>query len=326
MPHPDDPKRIVRQWSLLLFLLRHRYGATLGKLRESTGASRTTIWRDLRALQSAGIPIEEHTVSGERRVSLRATDLPALVLTPLQVQSLSLARRLLGPLQGTAILDAYDEILSRLGRPVRPVAQSGACERVATHRRALDAAIAGGRAVRIAFVNVGEAAARPRQVDPLGWRFVRNELYLLAFDHDRAAQRSFATSRIRGVELLGPATTRGLDDPHAPLFAATEGLETLPTVEVEVDLSPVAAAHLATRPLSAQQVEHHRSDGSLRLTAEVAGLWATVDWIVAWGAEVRAVAPPALVDAVTTRLRAALDRYELPVQASKKTERVVSDT
>jgi predicted DNA-binding transcriptional regulator YafY len=315
MPHPDDPKRIVRQWTILLFLLRHRYGATLSRLRETTGASRSTIWRDLRALQMAGIPIEEHTVSGERRVSLRATDLPALVLTPLQVQSLALARRLLGTLQGTAILDAYDEILSRLGRPVRPVPQSESEERLATHRRALDAAIAGGRAARIRFVNVGEAAERPRHIDPLGWRLVRSELYLLAFDHDRGAQRSFATSRIRGVELLGPATTRRLDDPHAPLFAATEGLETLPTVEVEVELSPVAAAHLAARPLSAQQVEHRRADGSLRLTAQVAGLWATVDWIVAWGAEVRAVSPPALVEAVTTRLLAALARYETPVQS-----------
>ncbi len=316
MPHPDDPKRIVRQWTILLFLLRHRYGATLARLRETTGASRTTIWRDLRALQMAGVPIEEHTVSGERRVSLRATDLPALVLTPLQVQSLSLARRLLGPLQGTAILDAYDEILSRLGRSVQTAPQSESEARLASHRRTLDRAISAGRAARLLFVNVGEATERHRHVDPLGWRFVRNELYLLAFDHDRAAQRSFATSRIRGVELLGPALTRGLEDPHAPLFAATEGLETLPTVEVEIELSPVASAHLAARPLSAQQTEYRHPDGSTRLTAPVAGLWGTVDWIVAWGAEVRAIAPPALVEAVRDRLQAALARYETPVRNS----------
>ena len=317
MPTPHDPKRIVRQWTILLLLLRHRYGATLTRLRESTGASRVTIWRDLRALQAAGIPIAEDTAAGERRVSLRATDLPALVLSPLQVQSLELARRLLGPLSGTALLDGYDEILLRLGRPVRGTPQSDGEATLAEHRRTLEAAIAARESVRIQFVNVGEAHARARLVDPIGWRFVRGELSLLAWDHERAAQRSFATSRVRGVERLAIPAAHALDDPHAPLFAATEALPTLPAVDVEIELSPVATAHLASRPLSATQVEHPQADGTTRLTARVAGLWGTVDWVVSWGGEVRALAPPQLVADVRARLQAALSRYEPPTRRKK---------
>jgi predicted DNA-binding transcriptional regulator YafY len=116
--HQHDRQRIARQWTLLLLLIRNRFGMTLGRLRESLGVSRVTLWRDLRALGDAGLPIEEQSAGGEKRIVLRTSDLPALILSPRPVQALDLSRRLLGPLEGTGLLEAYDDILLRVGRPV----------------------------------------------------------------------------------------------------------------------------------------------------------------------------------------------------------------
>jgi predicted DNA-binding transcriptional regulator YafY len=115
MATKHDRQRITRQWTLLLLLIRHRFGLTLGRLREEVGVSRVTLWRDLRTLAEAGVPIEERVAGGEKKVVLRTSDLPALILSPLQVQALNLARRLLGPMEGTALLEAYDDILQRVG-------------------------------------------------------------------------------------------------------------------------------------------------------------------------------------------------------------------
>jgi predicted DNA-binding transcriptional regulator YafY len=73
--------------------MRDRYGLTLARLREELGVSRVTLWRDLRAPGDAGVPVEEQSAGGEKRIVLRTSDLPALILSPLQVQALDLSLR-----------------------------------------------------------------------------------------------------------------------------------------------------------------------------------------------------------------------------------------
>ncbi len=313
-----DPERVIRQWIIVLQLMRHRHGATLPKLRDVTGVSRMTIWRDLQALRLAGLPIDETTINGERRVSIRTTELPALILSPLQIQALDLGRRLLLPLDGTPLLDAYDDILVRVGRSLRGVPEVGSeGARQAGVRRTLSEAIAAGRVVRFGFVKVRESERLKREVEPLGWRFVRGELYLLAFDRLARARRSFASTRIHEVEVLDAASGNASEAPGADLFGTAEGLTTLESERVVIEMTPVGAAHLALRPLSASQVEHWRPDGSLRLEAQVSGLQMTADWLMTWYGDARAVSPPALVAEVVSRFRRGLEVH-LAAPAAEK--------
>ena len=304
MPTEHDKTRIARQWAILLTLVRSRFGVTNAKLREQMGVSRHTIWPDLTALAEAGVPIEEHIENGERRFKLQTTDLPALTLLPAHVQALAVSRAMLGALEGTALLDAYDDILVRVGRPARARTRSAVEERVVAMRRLAEQALRRGRRLEIEFVNVGQAIARPRRVDPLGWLFARGELYLRAHDLERDAPRSFATSRIRSLDILPEPAEHAPDPAESPWFLTGPDLPSLPTYEVEVHLSPIAAAHLAARPLHPTQVEHPEPDGTVRLTARVAGLWSTLEWLAAWGPEVRPIAPPELVEQALERARA----------------------
>ena len=232
MPTKYDRHRITRQWTLILLLIRHRYGLTLARLAELLHISRITLWRDLKALGDAGLPLEDDASGGEKRIRLRTSDLPALILSPLQVQALELSRRLLGPLEGTALLDAYDEILLRVGRTPRRGAVGpeggGSPGGAAAHRRALESALAARRRVRLTYLNVGEAEARSREVEPLGWRFVKGELYLVAYDLQRRGERSFSSHRIRAVEALAEASERTASGEETGYFSAGEMLATPP--------------------------------------------------------------------------------------------------
>ncbi len=309
-----DRQRIKRQWTLVLLLMRNRYGLTLARLREELGVSRITLWRDLRALTDAGLPVEEQLSGGEKRILLRTSDLPALILTPLQVQALDLSRRLLGPLEGTELLEAYDDILRRVGRPVsnpRSAPDAPGAD-VASIRREVEAGLRRRVRLRISFINVGESEPRLRTIEPIGWRFVRGELYLLAWDVERGAERSFASHRIRVVEALPEPAERTPVDDDKGFFAPAEGLESLPEHDVVIDLSPIAVAHLVTRPLHASQRVEPRPDGGARLVARVPGLWFPADWVLSWGGEARPLAPTGLVDLVRERAQRTLDALDAP--------------
>ncbi len=55
---PND-SRLTRQWILLRTVSSRRYGATVKELAEKLEVSLKTIRRDLTALQTAGLPLEE---------------------------------------------------------------------------------------------------------------------------------------------------------------------------------------------------------------------------------------------------------------------------
>jgi predicted DNA-binding transcriptional regulator YafY len=314
MATKHDRQRITRQWTLLLLLIRHRFGLTLGRLREGVGVSRVTLWRDLRTLSEAGVPIEERVAGGEKKVVLRTSDLPALILSPLQIQALKLARRLLGPMEGTALLEAYDDILQRVGCdvPGARTAPDAPGADVATIRREVEDGLRRRVRLQISFLNVGESEPRMRTIEPIGWRFVRGELYLLAWDVERGAERSFASHRIRVVAALPENAERTPVDDDTGFFAPAEGLESLPEHDVVIDLSPIAAAHLVTRPLHASQRVEPRPNGGARLVARVPGLWFPADWVLSWGGEARPIAPGGLIDLVRERAQHTLDVLSAP--------------
>lgn len=187
--------------------------------------------------------------------------------------------------------------------------------------------IAAGRVVRFGFVRVGESQVLPREVEPLGWRFVRGQLYLLAYDRNQRARRRYASTRISAVEVLEARSTHASEAPGTDLLGTAEGPETLPPLDVEVVMTPVGAHQLAARPLSAQQVETRLPDGSVRVEARVAGLLMTVDRVVSRGGEARAVSPRDLVELVLDRFRRGLELHEGDTSEKKvkAPDRVVSD-
>src|SRR5258705_2689060 len=89
--------RLARQWQLLSAISKTRRGLAVPKLMEVTGQSRPNLYRDLRVLEEAGLPLTRE--DGRVRL-LTDKELPPLAFSALQIASLHLARLQLAPLPG----------------------------------------------------------------------------------------------------------------------------------------------------------------------------------------------------------------------------------
>jgi predicted DNA-binding transcriptional regulator YafY len=214
-----ETKPIARQWLILVCLLRSRSGVAVRDLQEKCGVSRATLYNDLKILR-AHFTIDTELRDGKAWLILLPTNLPGLVLSEEQILALETARRLLSQLDGTALLDAYNEILAALGRPVRRGPLTPARERQRNIRRAVDDALRRRRRLEFSYVRAGETTRHMRTVDPIGWRLVADILYLLAFDESSDEWRSFAASRIGDAVALSEEAIE-FDE---PLFAAERTL------------------------------------------------------------------------------------------------------
>jgi predicted DNA-binding transcriptional regulator YafY len=290
--------RTLRLWVIMQAMFEHAHvGVTLQMLEELTGRSRSTIWRDLNLLARAGVAYEEdNDDEGRKRLRLPKASLPRLLLMPKHMLAITVARRTLSALEGTSMLDAYDDILSRIGRPAPRADLSPEEVQLVAYRRMVEQGFERGVRLRILYLNVGQTAPRPREIDPLAWQWVRDEVYLLAFDHGARAPRSFATTRLRGVEVTDAPVSTPPSPAERPWFRLSDDLDSLPAYRVTLELSPVAFAQLPSRPLNGSQRLEPRPDGTAVLTAQVAGLWKTAEWISSWGADVRPLHPPELVE------------------------------
>lgn len=306
---------LLRQWRLISVL--HEAGPRgLGPraLEETLAVAHATLYRDLETLREVGIPIEKRTVAGEARYGLTAPPLPALAPSSLELAALRLARHSLQGLEGLAILDELDRLLSRWSdRPLDPLALSveekPRARRESTVRE-LDRAIRRNLRIRFLYRSSRDLDLVQRTADPLVLRWVDGALYLIAWDLDREDIRTFKVPRI-GELSVGPEPS----DPHpdfdeAELFAhSVKVWSGDDLIDVVIRLRPEVAWLASEYPLVPDQLVDADDDGSVLVKATVAGIPEALRWVLRWGASAEAVAPETLREAVKSELAGALDAY-----------------
>ena len=306
---------IVRQWQLIQAMNRRQRGATIAQLVEAAAASRATVYRDLGQLRQAGIPIGCDRVNGEARYRLDDWDLPPLRITPLQHAGLQLAQRSMRALVGTRLARELDALLAAAGDPGadghvdRHLSIRGGPHHDPALIATLDRALRKGVQLRLRYRGRKDAAPSPRRVDPLSLRLVGDQLYLVAFDHDRAAPRTFKVPRIGHAQLLDQ---KAADHPDIDLDALYRDAVRIwhgePT-EVVVRLDPSVARLASEWPLHRSQALEPQPDGAILVRATVAGTTETMRWCLGWGKAAQALNPPELVAAIAAELHAAAAHY-----------------
>ena len=177
--------------------------------------------RDKQELREMGIPLLTDDRDGYRIPQVEFS-LPELNFTPAETAALGLAARLwstttLESAGAGAVRKIRDAAEPGNKRP-RPKAQTLRAEppqllqpRVRTGDpafRPLWSAVQARRAVRFAYRKEGERDAETRHLHPWGLVFFHGRWYLVGFDQDRGARRTFRLSRITGpVAVTGPAGT-----------------------------------------------------------------------------------------------------------------------
>ncbi|MBA2489756.1 MAG: WYL domain-containing protein [Chloroflexi bacterium] len=322
--------RAARYLRIASILNGHPEGISAQAVADRIGASKRTIYRDLRAMdEQAGLPIWQ-----EAGLWGLADDafLPSLKLTLGEAMTLFLAARVLAKAtdeHDTELIGAFVKLAQivppvlaeHIQATVDAVAEVPRNERFTRVFRTLTEAWAHRRVVEIEYgpspydASSGSrrARVRPWAIEPSA---LTHALYLIGWDEGREGRRTFKVERIVSATLT----------PHRfePDSGTSVAIELLRAWDVMSDEAPVkvvlrflpavAARAAETRWHPSQEIVE-LPDGSLRWAGRVAGLREIRIWILGWGADVEVLEPPELRREVGTELRAAAERYEAEAPA-----------
>jgi proteasome accessory factor B len=285
--------RLERLTDLVLVLLRDQRPKSLREIAaEVPGypaegeARRQAFERDKRTLRDGGIDVSAVPIDGREQVGylIRPEDfyLPELDLTADEQAALNLA------VAGVHLGDPSGrDALWRLGLPasagVRPFADLTALPALPTLYDAVRA-----RAV-VAFDYRGER----RRVAPALLRFRGGWWYLVGFDLDKEAPRTFRVDRMEDHPTVSEPGSAALPDTFDPSAALPEepwrmGEEDAVAVDVLIDagLAPLVVAEVGT-----STVHERRDDGAVVVRLEVTNLAALRSWVLELGEHAEIVAP-----------------------------------
>jgi predicted DNA-binding transcriptional regulator YafY len=301
-------------------------GITPLEIAKRTGMAKRTVYRDLKAIDGElGIPVwSEH---GRWGVDADAF-LPPLRLTLSEAMAIFLSARLLA-----RYMDKHDPVLAsaftkleeglppslrdHVERTVRDLASRDVDPVFNRHVGDLTRAWADRRVVTFEYAPAPYSGARePRRatVRPylLEPSLQTHALYLIGFDEERAAMRTFKVERIRDLAVLPRTFDDPEDDVVAQLRRAWDIIADQPATEVSLRFRPEVAGRVMEAQWHPSQHVSSLPDGSIEWRATVAGTIEIRLWILSWGSDVEVLGPASLRDDVVATLRAALGRYDGP--------------
>jgi len=286
--------RLERLTDLVLVLLRDQRPKSLREIAaEVPGypaegeARRQAFERDKRTLRDGGVEVSAVPIDGREQVGyvIRPDDfyLPDLDLTPDEQAALNLAVAAvhLGDPSGR-------DALWRLGLPassgVRPIADLAALPALPVLYDAVR------RRATVAFDYRGVA----RRVAPALLRFRGGWWYMVGYDLDKEASRTFRVDRMDCPPELGAPGSAVLPpefDPEAALpeepWRMGEGDVLLVDVLVDAMVAPLVEAEVG-----AATVADRRPDGAVVVRMEVTNLAALRSWVLELGEHAEVLGPP----------------------------------
>jgi proteasome accessory factor C len=298
--------RLERLTDLVLVLLHTPRPLSLEEIAqevpgypESQGARRQAFERDKRLLREEGIPLVTEPVAGHEqygyRIDPESLYLPDLGLEPEEWAALQLA------VAGVHLGDPSGrDALLKLGATgvaeTRPVAALAPVEALVPLFEATRASAA------VTFGYHGER----RSVSPGGLWFRHGRWYLVGWDHDRAAARTFRVDRMEDVPAVGAPGSGELPEGFDPAAAAPdEPWRAGPSERGELLLLVDAIeGGRVTEEVGARAVEERRDDGSVLLRLGVSSPEAMRSWVLGLLDHAEVVGPPDLRAAIVAWLEA----------------------
>ena len=316
MPQMEPLERLL---NLVGLLLETRRPVTFEEIREAmpeayggenAESAKRKFERDKDDLRTYDIPLEMHDVDawGSEQGYLIAKDayyLPEISFTPDEMAALYVAAQTAGE-DHTAeqavrklLYGAEGGVLS--GFAGSPLA-AGSDTPGRTLLAAADAALR-QRRVRFGY-RTSSGRASDRDVDAFAMVSRGGRWYLVGYDRERDGVRAFRLSRFTadptdaGEGSSPPDGFRAADHVHGPVGEGD------PNAHAVIAFSP-QVAWWATTGLPGARPGAPRDDGWVQVDVPLADEGAVIGWVLGFGPDAEALAPPAFRDEVVRRLEAA---------------------
>jgi len=295
------------------------------KLVESLEVSRKTVVRDIAFMRDRlDLPIEFDPRLNAYRYTQPVNSFPTVNVTEGELLALLVAQRALEQYRGTPFHRQLEVAFGKLAAGLRDrISFSPADELRAVSFKniglgktdlavfnALSAAVLHQVEVTFAYRKPGEAKAAPRRVQPYHLANRENLWYLVGFDPERGALRTFALTRITGVATTKTAFKRPMDFSPEKFFASALGvLGGAGDWRVVIRFTAAAAERVREREWHESQEIRELPGGALELHLRLGALEEVEQWILSWGAAAEVMGPPELRERLGKTVNALAKTY-----------------
>jgi predicted DNA-binding transcriptional regulator YafY len=321
--------QFIRQWSLLKALEARRSGGLrIEDLCKELKANRRTVYRDLDVLRAAGFSIDKESRPDGHVYYLipQGARTPPIPFTATELLALYFSQGLLKPLEGTPFKQGIASALAKIERtlPVHAldfvgaanqslVLKSTAFKNYTAHARKMEELLRASRerrVVEIAYRALHADETVVHRFHPYCSTLHDGSFYWIGHSELRGAMRTFLLDRIQRARVLDDRfeVPPGFD-PEALLDESFGIVHEGRTETVRIEFVPQAARLVKERTWHPTQKIESRPDGSVILSMETAGLDEISRWVLSFGPEAKALAPPALVEQVRQAHAEASRRY-----------------
>ena len=299
-------------------------GISAVDLSKQIGVSKRTIYRDLNAMDlDGGLAIWN---DGGRFGLDADAFLPPLALTLPEAMAFFLAARLLTKATDeldTEIIGAFVKLAQVLPPVLAEQLQETADSFADTPRdesftrvlRTLTQALAGRRVVEIEYeagvYDPSKGIRRTRvhtyAIEPSAQT---RALYLIGYDEEREARRTYKVERIREVSLTPETFPAQGPSVAQEMRAAWDVVGDDTPVDITIRFDPRVAQRVAETRWHPSQVAQVEADGSLLWRARISGILEVRSWILGWGLDAEVLEPTELRDWVANQHGRALAQYQ----------------
>ena len=295
------------------------------KMMNALEVSRKTIVRDIAFMRDQlNLPIEFDPLIQAYRYTHPVNAFPTVHVTEGELLALLVARRALEQYQGTPFhrqLElAFDKLTSglkdRISFSPADELRAVSFKNIGLGRtdlavfNALSGAVLRQEEVAFAYRKPGDAKKSARRVRPYHLANRENLWYLIGFDLERGALRTFALPRISDVTVTKATFTRPPDFSPENFFATALGvLGGAGDYRVAIRFAPSVTERVREREWHESQEIRELADGGIELTMRLGALTEVEQWVLGWGAAAEVIGPAELRDSVRKTVRALAERY-----------------
>lgn len=293
--------------------------------------NRKTIQRDLNFMRDElALPIDYSETSHGYFYTRPVNDFPFLKTSSEDLVALVLARNALGPLKGSALEASLRSGFQRLQAgmseqvtiPWSDIDQAFSVKSIGMTERdvflfdRLAKAVLESRELQFDYRKLKDDAPARRRIQPYHLAEIDGGWYVIGFDLERQARRTFAVQRMRSVHLTAKRFVRSrdfrLEDHFAGSFGVWSGEDKgSPKFLVRIRFRNFAARVVAERRWHPSQeiTELDPAGNVIEITMTLSALEDIARCILGFGSQAEVMAPPELRELVGGELKRAADQY-----------------
>jgi predicted DNA-binding transcriptional regulator YafY len=321
--------RIDRLTAILIQLQTRRI-LPAREIAERYGISLRTVYRDIRALEDAGVPVGAE--AGRGYFLAEGYHLPPVMFTPDEAGALLLGGKLIEKFSDSGVsrhfAGALDKIKAVLGESdkdylnrldalvtVLSIAPRDRAQFPDSVLIALQSVLADSLAIRIDYHSNSKDELTRRTVEPLGLCFYAGHWHLLAYCHLRRQYRDFRVDRIRGLEPAGKPFDRSR---HGDLDHLVRRIILPADLQpATLRFTPHAARRVRDQKYYFGYVREYEQEAGVAMEFLVPEYGYLARWLLSFGDQVTVISPARLEQTVAAHVRQ-LSAHYLPPKLHEK--------